>query len=570
MAGSAGFAISITAKDQASGTLDSLNKRLAKLSAPADRFNKSLTKFSDVSGLSRVTESMRGLGKSAADAFVGLDQTGSRLASITSVASIAGMVALERHWADFGNTTKNVAYRLNMPTEKLGSLRVAMQLAGGSATDLDSGLAGLDEKLRGAAFGKDSGAIQLLTGLHIGFGDAVHGARTAGDALGDVADSLVGRTPGAQHNILESLGLGDGFLPLLKNGRKGLEDFQKQAGQTGAVPTGSMIENASKLDLAWVRVEKDLEGVWNHMADDYAGPVTKILSWSSNLIESNSKLIQSYAETGSAIVGVFSVLKAAKPAAWMLRALGLGVLVDVAPLAAPLALSGDTPQPDEGRADAWNAGPAAWAAWKEKHPGISTWLYELGAGTPGGGAASGPTLPGAPGNSPRLPRGLRNNNPLNLSYLPGQGALGSDGRFGVYGTMEEGIAAEARQFARYTETGSDTLRKVITRWAPPSDNDTEGYLGSVSRALGMDPNQQIDLHDPVLSSRLIHTMSKLENGRAVPMDTVQSGVGLATQNGHVQVDVHLHGATAGTSARVTTSGPVTAPPPRIETPMPMN
>jgi muramidase (phage lysozyme) len=43
--------------------------------------------------------------------------------------------------------------------------------------------------------------------------------------------------------------------------------------------------------------------------------------------------------------------------------------------------------------------------------------------------------------------------------------------------------------------------------------------------------------------------------------------GVASQ-GHVQVDVHLKGAPPGTTARVTTTGPVTAPPPRVETPMP--
>ncbi len=36
-------------------------------------------------------------------------------------------------------------------------------------------------------------------------------------------------------------------------------------------------------------------------------------------------------------------------------------------------------------------------------------------------------------------RGLRNNNPLNLSYLQGQpGVTGSDGRFGTYANLTDG------------------------------------------------------------------------------------------------------------------------------------
>ena len=42
---SSGFAISITAVDGATKVFDGLNKRIAALSAPAERFNKSMSKF---------------------------------------------------------------------------------------------------------------------------------------------------------------------------------------------------------------------------------------------------------------------------------------------------------------------------------------------------------------------------------------------------------------------------------------------------------------------------------------------------------------------------------------------
>ena len=49
----------------------------------------------------------------------------------------------------------------------------------------------------------------------------------------------------------------------------------------------------------------------------------------------------------------------------------------------------------------------------------------------------------------------------------------------------------------------------------------------------------------------------------------EGGSGAAGSNGHVQVDMHLHNAPPGTTATVVASGAVTAPPPRVETGMPL-
>ena len=62
MAGkSAGFAIGVGINDAASAGLDAINKRIAALTAPADRFNKSLAKFGDVTGINRAAEGMQTL-----------------------------------------------------------------------------------------------------------------------------------------------------------------------------------------------------------------------------------------------------------------------------------------------------------------------------------------------------------------------------------------------------------------------------------------------------------------------------------------------------------------------------
>ncbi len=131
----------------------------------------------------------------------------------------------------------------------------------------------------------------------------------------------------------------------------------------------------------------------------------------------------------------------------------------------------------------------------------------------------GQTNPGA--------RGIRNNNPLNLSYVPGQqGVTGSDGRFGQYGSMADGVAAAERQLLRYQAQGTDTIAKMITRWAPANENETGSYITQVSKWTGIDAGAKVDMRDPLTAQKIIGAMARRESG-GVNANEVQMGVGLA-------------------------------------------
>lgn len=116
-----------------------------------------------------------------------------------------------------------------------------------------------------------------------------------------------------------------------------------------------------------------------------------------------------------------------------------------------------------------------------------------------------------------VPRGIRNNNPLNLSYVAGQpGVTGSDGRFGIYPSMDAGYAAAHSQLKQYGSQGVNTLSGIINRWAPPNENDTPSYVARVSRETGFKPDQQIDVNDPAIANPLMQAMARVEQGRDVP------------------------------------------------------
>lgn len=83
------------------------------------------------------------------------------------------------------------------------------------------------------------------------------------------------------------------------------------------------------------------------------------------------------------------------------------------------------------------------------------------------------------------PRGIRNNNPGNIriSKDKWQGLADnqSDDEFFVFKSAPYGIRALARVLITYYDKyGLETIDDIITRWAPPSENDTEGYIVSVA------------------------------------------------------------------------------------------
>ncbi len=135
----------------------------------------------------------------------------------------------------------------------------------------------------------------------------------------------------------------------------------------------------------------------------------------------------------------------------------------------------------------------------------------------------------ASGQSSGAARGIRNNNPGNLEASnsnPWQGQTGSDGRFAKFETPEHGIRALGRNLLSYQRQGIDTVNDIITRWAPPEDNnDTAAYIKSVCAKLGVSADQQINASDPDTLNALCAAIITHENGN-LPYSKEQISVGV--------------------------------------------
>ena len=98
-----------------------------------------------------------------------------------------------------------------------------------------------------------------------------------------------------------------------------------------------------------------------------------------------------------------------------------------------------------------------------------------------------------------IPRGIRNNNPLNIrrskDQWQGLRAVQTDPSFCQFETLEYGWRAAFKLLTRtyYHTYRLFTIRAIINKWAPPNENKTSAYIANVSRLTGIGPDESIGI-----------------------------------------------------------------------------
>lgn len=128
------------------------------------------------------------------------------------------------------------------------------------------------------------------------------------------------------------------------------------------------------------------------------------------------------------------------------------------------------------------------------------------------------------------PLGIRNNNPGNVrdNGTQWQGQIGADAGFCVFDTPQNGIRCLAKVLLAYQgKHGLTTLRGMIARWAPDTENDTDAYLDHVCQACSASPDNPYVLTPPRLTT-LVNAIIRHENGvNPYTPQVVQEGVDAA-------------------------------------------
>ena len=98
-----------------------------------------------------------------------------------------------------------------------------------------------------------------------------------------------------------------------------------------------------------------------------------------------------------------------------------------------------------------------------------------------------------------LPRGIRNNNPLNIrrgkDQWKGLRAQQQDAQFCQFETLEYGWRAAFCLLTRtyYHQYRLWTIRQIVSRWAPPNENNTRAYIDNVCRLTGISADEPLGI-----------------------------------------------------------------------------
>jgi hypothetical protein len=128
-----------------------------------------------------------------------------------------------------------------------------------------------------------------------------------------------------------------------------------------------------------------------------------------------------------------------------------------------------------------------------------------------------------------MTRGYINKNPGNirLTVDTWKGEIeGKDKSFKTFKSMAWGYRALFVLLRTYNTKGLNTIRKIISVYAPLNENDTQSYITSVSRRTGIDPDEQIYFADENNIVNLVAAISYHENGISPDLKQIDEGLTL--------------------------------------------
>jgi hypothetical protein len=104
------------------------------------------------------------------------------------------------------------------------------------------------------------------------------------------------------------------------------------------------------------------------------------------------------------------------------------------------------------------------------------------------------------------------------------------GRFCVFCDAPHGVRAIVLNLRAYRDQlGCRTIRDYISRWAPPNENNTAGYIARVAASVSVDPDVPVDIHDRRIVRAIVEGIVSVEcAGNPYANDnTIDEGLALA-------------------------------------------
>jgi len=130
-------------------------------------------------------------------------------------------------------------------------------------------------------------------------------------------------------------------------------------------------------------------------------------------------------------------------------------------------------------------------------------------------------------NSRIIPRGIRNNNPLNIrigNVWLGEVREPTDPDFEQFISMVYGVRAGFVLIRRYIRHyHRTTIPQVIAAWAPSTENNTTAYIDKVCQVSGIERDMQLKFEDEDQMIALVDAMILVECGQHIQEKIIRDG-----------------------------------------------
>lgn len=134
-------------------------------------------------------------------------------------------------------------------------------------------------------------------------------------------------------------------------------------------------------------------------------------------------------------------------------------------------------------------------------------------------------------NPSPVPRGIRNNNPLNIrignTWL-GEVSDPTDSEFEQFVSLQYGIRAAFCILRRYIRVYKrNTVERICSAWAPSSENNTSAYIAFVANRANLILDAPLLYEDRETMCRLVQAMAFQECGLEIPIELIKAAYDIA-------------------------------------------
>ncbi|MDN7906222.1 hypothetical protein QZM18_19180 [Burkholderia diffusa] len=542
------FRLTITAVDNATAVAKKVNSSIAGITKPIADVRSSVAAFSKETGMDRLGRSIEKVGISSTEAARRIASIAPPIAALTSVGTIAGVVALATSWGRNATQIANTASVIGIGTTQLQRYQGAARIAGLSSDAMTNGLKSVGNAFEDASAGRDNFVAGVLSDKGIGIHRLRDGSIDTARAMHDVANAAAKITNAqARGKFLDIFGLG-GLNPMLSKGGAALDAFLERYDRLNAAMSPEQIAQGERYNAAMVALDASVDKLENSVGSALAPALTKVadamipianeygpkiahwiesVDWEKTAHDTAKFVdelggVKTVAATVAAITFAGPIAGAVSLVTQLVKVGALLTPIAASPIVrGMLGLAKTTAGRAAGAAGLALYSPDVNTGEKESLADIRAkeqyalahggWTPEMAQ--PGwkpqsdstSVAGSGPSSIAASPNG-RLPLGIRTNNPLNLL---------TNGRQRVYGTADEGLAAAASNLVRNYK--GLTIAQIQDKWTGGlrtgnTPQQIANYQSILSAASGLRTNEVPDLANPSVVARLMSGMIRAENG----------------------------------------------------------